>query len=89
VGDGVIDFFGFTAAAVLFFALVATIRVAKGPHIADRMVGLSTINTLVVAAMVLFSAYQRSVVYIDVAIVYCSLSFIGTLFLAKYIEGGF
>lgn len=89
MGDGVIDLFGFTAVIVVFFSLLATFRVVKGPHVADRVVGLSTINTLIVAAMFLFGAYQRSVVYVDVAIVYCSLSFVGTLFIAKYLEGGF
>ena len=88
-GDGVIDIFGFVAIVIVFLALLATIRVVKGPHVADRVVGLSTINTLVVAIMFLIGAYQRSVVYVDVAIVYCSLSFVGTLFIAKYLEGGF
>lgn len=89
MGDGVINFFGFVAIAIAFLAFLATLRVAKGPHIADRVVALSTINTLIVATMILIGAYQRSVVYVDVAIVYCSLSFVGTLFIAKYLEGGF
>jgi multicomponent Na+:H+ antiporter subunit F len=74
---------------VLVYILFATYRVLKGPHQADRVVGFSTINTMVVAAMFLFGAMQGSVVYVDVAIVYCTLSFVGTLFIARYLEGGF
>ena len=80
--------FDFAFLLVVFFALIALIRVIKGPHVADRVVAFSAINTLVVAAMVLIGAQYRSVVYIDVAIAYCMISFVGTLFIAKYLEGG-
>ncbi|MFH1101444.1 MAG: monovalent cation/H+ antiporter complex subunit F [Methanobacteriota archaeon] len=38
--------------------------------------------------MVVFGAAFNEVIYIDVAIVYAFLSFISTLFIAKYLEGG-
>jgi multicomponent Na+:H+ antiporter subunit F len=38
--------------------------------------------------MVIFGLVMESVIYIDVAIVYALLSFISTLFIAKYLEGG-
>jgi len=38
--------------------------------------------------MILFGAYTKEVIYIDVGIVYALLSFIATLFIAKYLEGG-
>jgi len=38
--------------------------------------------------MVVFGAAFRDVIYIDVAIVYALLSYISTLFIAKYLEGG-
>ena len=64
------------------------IRVLLGPTVPDRVVGLDTINTLVIASMVLFGVAYREVIYIDVAIVYALLSYITTLFIAKYLEGG-
>ncbi len=73
----------------LFLAVImAIIRVIKGPTAPDRVVGLDTINTIVIVSMVLFGVYVESVIYIDVAIVYAFLSFISTLFIAKYLEGG-
>ena len=62
--------------------------VGIGPTVPDRIVGLDTVNTIVVAAMVLVGAALREVIYIDVAIVYALLSFVTTLFIAKYIEKG-
>ncbi len=68
--------------------IMAMIRVIKGPTAPDRVVGLDTINTIVISSMVIFGAAFQEVIYIDVAIVYALLSFISTLFIAKYLEGG-
>ncbi|MEM1513294.1 MAG: cation:proton antiporter [Candidatus Thermoplasmatota archaeon] len=74
---------------MLFISIaIAMIRVLLGPTIPDRVVGLDTINTLVIACMVLFGVATEDVIYIDVAIVYALLSYITTLFIAKYLEGG-
>jgi multicomponent Na+:H+ antiporter subunit F len=67
---------------------MALIRVVRGPTAPDRVVGLDTINTIVIVGMVVFGAAFDEVIYIDVAIVYALLSFISTLFIAKYLEGG-
>jgi multicomponent Na+:H+ antiporter subunit F len=74
---------------LLFLSVVmAIIRVVKGPTAPDRVVGLDTINTIVIVSMVIFGVYKNSIIYIDVAIVYALLSYISTLFIAKYLEGG-
>ena len=74
--------------ALLFCIIMAMIRVIRGPTAPDRIVGLDTINTIVIISMVIFGAAFNEVIYIDVAIVYALLSFISTLFIAKYLEGG-
>ncbi len=77
--------------AVVFLGVciaIALVRVAIGPTVPDRIVGLDTVNSIVVVAMVLLGAAFREVIYIDVAIVYALLSFVATLFIAKYIEKG-
>jgi len=80
--------FMLTLVLVLISVAIAMIRVLLGPTVPDRVVGLDTINTLVIASMVLFGAAYREVIYIDVAIVYALISYITTLFIAKYLEGG-
>lgn len=74
--------------AILLCIIMALIRVIIGPTIPDRVVGVDTINTIVIVGMVIFGAAYEEVIYIDVAIVYALLSFISTLFIAKYLEGG-
>ena len=74
--------------ALILCSIMAIIRVIRGPTAPDRIVGLDTINTIVIVLMVVFGAVFNEVIYIDVAIVYALLSFISTLFIAKYLEGG-
>ena len=77
--------------AVLFLGVcivIALVRVVLGPTTPDRIVGLDTINTIVVVAMVVLGAAFDEAIYVDVAIVYALLSFVTTLFIAKYMEKG-
>ena len=74
--------------ALLICVMMSIFRVVRGPTAPDRIVGLDTINTIVISSMVIFGAAFNEIIYIDVAIVYALLSFISTLFIAKYLEGG-
>ncbi len=67
--------------------LLALVRLFKGPTPADRVVALDAINTLIVAAMIVLGVVFRQIIFIDVAIVYALLSFVGTLYIAKYLGG--
>jgi len=77
--------------ATIFLAVcifITILRIFLGPTPPDRLVGLDTLNTMVVVAMVILGIAFEEVIYIDVAIVYALLSFVTTLFIAKYIEKG-
>ncbi len=79
--------FSIVSALLVVCAICGIIRMASGPTVADRLVGLDTINTIVVAEMLILSVVYGAIIYVDVAIVYALLSFIGTLFIANYLEG--
>ena len=74
------------AGLLLLFMLISLFRLILGPTVPDRVVALDTINTLVVAGMILFGAAFEEIIYIDVAIVYALLSYIATLYIANYME---
>jgi multicomponent Na+:H+ antiporter subunit F len=77
------------ALGVIFLSVIMSIiRIVKGPTAPDRVVGIDTVNTLIIVGMIIFGISAGLVIYIDVAIVYAFLSFISTLFIAKYLEGG-
>ena len=67
--------------ALLLCIIMSILRVVFGPTIPDRVVGIDTINTIVIVGMVIFGAAYEEVIYIDVAIVYALLSFVSTLFI--------
>ena len=80
--------FAVAGLAMLGFVSVCMVRLGIGPTAADRAVALDTINTLVVATMVLLGAAFNLVVLLDVALVYALLSYVGTLYIARYLERG-
>lgn len=83
-----IDAFYAAVGGIGLFIIICAFRVFLGPTAADRAVALDTINTLVVAGMIGLGAAMIETLFIDIAIVYAILSFITTLFISKYLEGG-
>jgi multicomponent Na+:H+ antiporter subunit F len=68
--------------------VIAMVRLFAGPTAPDRVVALDAVNTMTVAAMILLGVVYQQIIFIDVAIVYALLSFVGTLYIAKYLGGG-
>jgi multicomponent Na+:H+ antiporter subunit F len=65
----------------------AAVRLVLGPTAPDRVIALDTVNTLVIASMILLGVVFGEIIFVDVAIVYGLLSFVSTLYIAKYIGG--
>ena len=87
-GEMIEPVFLYAALVVMIAGLITILRMMLGPSVPDRVVGLDTLNTLVVAGMVLLGAAYDRTIYIDIAIVYALLSYIGTLAIARYLQGG-
>lgn len=79
----------FMIAAIIFVLLIFAcgVRMWIGPTNPDRMLALDVINALVVIIMIILSIRFQQPGFIDVAIVYALLSFVGTLYVAKLIRG--
>ena len=86
----IIEPIAFLVVAMCFarFTLFILVRIGLGPTVADRVVVLDTLNTMVVATMIVLGAAFDQIIYIDVAIIYALLSFVGTLYVARYLERG-
>ncbi|MDT8358147.1 MAG: cation:proton antiporter, partial [Methanomicrobiaceae archaeon] len=79
--------FLFAVAVFAGLILVTMVRLFLGPTVPDRVVALDTINTLTVASMIVLAVAYQQTIFVDVAIVYALLSFVGTLYIAKYVGG--
>ncbi len=62
-------------------------RVARGPTPPDRAVAIDTIGVMVVGICGIFGIVTGQDFYLNIAIAWALLAFIGTLALAKYLEG--
>ncbi|MFA5348189.1 MAG: monovalent cation/H+ antiporter complex subunit F [Methanoregula sp.] len=82
-----IDVWILTVICLAVLMVLATIRLVLGPTAPDRAIAVDTVNTLTIAAMILFGVIFKEIIFVDVAIVYGLLSFVSTLYIAKYIGG--
>lgn len=82
-----IDAWILTVICLAVLMVLSTIRLVLGPTAPDRAIALDTVNTLTIAAMILFGVIFKEIIFVDVAIVYGLLSFVSTLYIAKYIGG--
>ena len=77
-----------SAYIVLLSLVITAIRLYKVPTIADRIIALDAM-TIISISLITFLAYLlQRIIYIDVAIVYALVSFIGVIALARYMERG-
>jgi multicomponent Na+:H+ antiporter subunit F len=66
--------------------LLAFVRLAIGPSVADRVVALDLIGVLSVGIIILYSVATELPVFLDAAIALALVSFAGTIAFARYIE---
>lgn len=86
------SFFDFALAVLLLASFLCLYRIARGPTAPDRAVAIDILGTLIVGFCCIFALQRESGIYkpdfyMNVAIAWALLSFIGTIALAKYLEG--
>ena len=69
-------------AVALAGAMVACVRLLLGPGIADRTVGLDAMTVIAVSVIAGIAAMSGRVIYLDVALVYALMSFVGVVAVA-------
>jgi multicomponent Na+:H+ antiporter subunit F len=79
-------FFALTVFIALLFA-ASLYRIVAGPSVFDRAIGASLIGTNAILVLVLIGfLYDRIDMFVDLALAYGMLNFIGIVALAKYFE---
>ncbi len=62
-------------------------RIAAGPTAPDRTVAIDILGTLMIGFVCLFALLHKQDFYMNIALAWALLSFIGSIALAKYLEG--
>ena len=76
------------AVALLAVAIVfCIIRLFLGPTTPDRVVAADTLAVITTAGLASLAAVFDNPIYLDVALVYGTLAFVGTVAIARAIEG--
>lgn len=65
---------------------LAVFRIVRGPRNADRIIALDLLSILVVAFVALYAVHSNETVFLDVAIAYALVAFLGTVAFARYLE---
>ncbi|MBW6514132.1 MAG: cation:proton antiporter [Candidatus Syntrophosphaera sp.] len=73
---------------ILLALLTSFLRFLKGPTCVDRMVALDTMTVVGISLIVLLAVSAGRNIYLDVALVYALLSFLGGIAVARYLERG-
>lgn len=75
------------ALALLALVLVYLYRVAVGPTVFDRILGVNAFGTETGVVLLLIGAvYDRMDMFVDIVLGYALLSFVGSLAAARYFE---
>ena len=69
-------------------AVLAFYRVVAGPSAADRTVGLDGMTIIAISFIAFLAVVADRIIYIDVALVYGLVSFLGVVAVARYLERG-
>jgi len=72
---------------LLGISVMSMIRVVIGPTSEDRLIGLNLVVAQVVGILVAMAVKFDRSIYLDVALVYAILGFVGILAIAKYLGG--
>ena len=69
--------------AIMIVMLIAIIRTCIGPSLFDRILAINTFSTATVLMISLYGFFNQRPEFLDIAIVYAMINFIGTVALLK------
>jgi len=77
------------AAAIMLVAMIiAFFRIIQGPDLGDRIVALDAMTIMALSAIAFLAHYLGRSIYLDVALVYGLISFLGVVAVARHMERG-
>jgi multicomponent Na+:H+ antiporter subunit F len=74
------------AAAILVSMMLALVRALLGPSVFDRILAVNSFGTKTVLLIALLATVAGRSDYLDIALLYALLNFIGTVALLRYSE---
>jgi multicomponent Na+:H+ antiporter subunit F len=73
---------------MLVSIVITFIRIVIGPELGDRVVALDAMTIMALSGIAYLAHLLGRVIYLDVALVYGLISFLGVIAVARYMERG-
>ena len=67
---------------------VTMFRFLNGPTLSDRLIAFDVINIMGISLLVILALYFKRDLYLDIALVYGLISFLGTTVFGRFMEKG-
>jgi multicomponent Na+:H+ antiporter subunit F len=80
--------FSVALSIALLAVVISFFRLLIGPSVADRTVALDGMTIISISVITAAAFFLGRVIYIDVALVYALISFLGVIAIARFIERG-
>ena len=79
---------GIATLAVLAAMAITLIRALRGPTVYDRVLAVNSFGTLTVVALALHGFLTERPEFLDIALLYALINFVGTVAVLKFFEYG-
>lgn len=73
---------------LIFMALLSSYRLFVGPTVYDRIISLNVVGVIITMILTIMSIETGTGLYLDIAISFVMLDFVGSMAFVKYLEGG-
>ncbi len=71
---------------LVILTVLSALRILIGPSLWDRMLGLNLVTSKLIMLIIVVAFIQKQTFFLDLALVYALLSFVGIIFIALYIQ---
>jgi multicomponent Na+:H+ antiporter subunit F len=78
--------FSVTTIAILVTMALAIVRALLGPTVYDRILSVNAFGTLTMVLIAVYGFLTDRPEFLDIALVYALINFIGTIAVSKYVE---
>lgn len=78
----------FISAIILLSLFIALFRFLKGPTLTDRVIAFDAMGIMSLSLLVVLALFYESAIYLDIALAFGLIGFLGSVVFGRYIEKG-
>ena len=76
------------AIIIMISIFLSAYRFIVGPDLVDRVIAFDVITISSIAIIAIITHFVNRIIYLDIALVYGLLSFLGVIIIGRYLEKG-